>query len=70
MVVQAAAGCGRSTTGFAELHRDEYRLPVMVIGAWVPNAAEARGAERARIFECLREKAPLLNFETEVLGGR
>ncbi len=51
-----------------ELHRDEYRLPVMVIGAWVPNAAEARGAERARIFECLREKAPLLNFETEVLG--
>ncbi len=50
-----------------ELYRDESRLPTMVICAWVA-AADARLAERERIFECLAQSLPILNVETEILG--
>jgi hypothetical protein len=50
------------------LYQDELRLPVMVISTWVGTAAEARRAERARIYECLASRLPLLNVETEILG--
>jgi hypothetical protein len=51
-----------------QLYQDELRLPVMVITAWVESASQARAAERARIFECLERRLPLLNFETQLLG--
>jgi hypothetical protein len=51
-----------------ELHREDFRLPVMVVSAWVDTTAQARVAERARILECLGKRLPLLNFETETLG--
>ena len=51
-----------------ELHRNEGRLPVMVVSAWMPTLGEARVAERSRIFECLEQRLPLLNVETEILG--
>jgi hypothetical protein len=53
-----------------DLYRDELRLPVMVVTAWTVTLAEARVAERARIFECLAQRLPLLNVETEILQGR
>jgi hypothetical protein len=53
-----------------ELHRDELRLPVMVVSAWVETTAQARVAERTRILECLAQRLPLLNVETEILGGQ
>jgi hypothetical protein len=52
------------------LYRDEGRLPVMVVMAWAATLAEARADERARIFECLSKRLPLLNVETEILQGR
>jgi hypothetical protein len=51
-----------------ELFEDEHRLPVMVISAWAENPGEARLAERARIYECLAKRLPLLNVEGEILG--
>jgi hypothetical protein len=50
------------------LHRDELRLPVMVVSAWVNTTAQARLAERSRILDCLAKRLPLLNFEAEMLG--
>jgi hypothetical protein len=50
------------------LYRDDYRLPVMVISAWVETVAEARVAERTRIYACLEQRLQLLNVETEILG--
>jgi hypothetical protein len=50
-----------------ELHRDEHRLPVMVVTAWYDTLSEARAAERASIYEHLGRQLPLLNVETEVL---
>ena len=50
------------------LHRDEGRLPVMVVSAWVETSRDARLAERNRIYECLERGFALLNSETEVLG--
>lgn len=50
------------------LHREELRLPVMVISAWTENPKQARVLERARIFECLEQRLPLLNFEAELEG--
>ncbi len=50
------------------MYRDEQRLPVMVVTAWVETAAQARVAERARIIECLEGRLQLLNVETEILG--
>jgi hypothetical protein len=34
----------------------------------VETAAQARIAERARIYECLEMRLQLLNVETEILG--
>ncbi len=50
------------------LHREDFRLPVMVVTAWVETTAQARMAERARIFDCLAKQFPLLNVEKEILG--
>jgi hypothetical protein len=51
-----------------ELYADEHRLPVMVISAYADSVSKARVAERALIFECLRERGRLLNVEREILG--
>ena len=51
-----------------ELYRDEMRLPTMLVSAWVGTTAAARIAERARIYECLSRRMPLLNVEIEILG--
>jgi hypothetical protein len=53
-----------------ELHRDEGRLPTMVIHSWVETTQAARLAERARIYESLADRLPLLNVEREFLGGQ
>jgi hypothetical protein len=50
------------------LYRDEQRLPIMVVSLWTATVADARTAERRRIFECLAQRAGLLNFEQEILG--
>lgn len=50
------------------LYRDERRLPVMVVTAWVETASDARVAERSRIYECLEKRLQLLNVETQILG--
>jgi hypothetical protein len=50
------------------LYRDEMRLPTMVVSAWVATTAAARIAERARIYDCLSRRLPLLNVEIEILG--
>lgn len=57
-------------TWIHELFRQEERLPVMVVTAWAATLVEARVAERARIFECLAGRLPLLNVESERLQGR
>ena len=51
-----------------ELHRDEFRLAVMVISRWSATSAAARLAERLRIYECLAQQLPLVNIEAEILG--
>lgn len=51
-----------------ELYRDERRLPTMVISSWADGLEDARVAERSRIYECLAQRLPLLNVETEILG--
>jgi hypothetical protein len=51
-----------------QLYRDESRLPVMVITAWVETASQARVAERAQIYQCLERQLQLLNVETQILG--
>ena len=51
-----------------ELYRDELRLPVMVVTAWVPTVSAARVAERAEIFACLERRQQILNVESEILG--
>jgi hypothetical protein len=53
-----------------ELHRDDGRLPTMVIHSWVETAPAARVAERTRIYESLANRLPLLNVEREFLGGQ
>jgi hypothetical protein len=50
------------------LYADEYRLPIMIVTAWTRTASEARAAERAYIYECLKQRLPLLNIEHEMLG--
>jgi hypothetical protein len=49
-----------------ELHRDDYRLPVMLINMWLPAVAAARQMERALIEQYLQGNAALLNVELEV----
>ena len=51
-----------------ELHRDELRLPVMIVTGWTEEQKQARVLERARIYECLEQRLPLLNFEAEREG--
>ena len=51
-----------------ELHRDESRLPAMIVSEWVPAGEDARTVERARILEGLAREWPLLNYEREVQG--
>jgi hypothetical protein len=51
------------------VHRDECRLPVMVIASWVETAG-ARAAERALIQSCLRQGLPLLNVESATLDAQ
>jgi hypothetical protein len=53
-----------------DLHRDEDRLPTMVIHGWAETAKAARLAERARIYEALANRLPLLNVEREILGSQ
>ncbi|HTV80280.1 MAG TPA: hypothetical protein VMF03_18655 [Steroidobacteraceae bacterium] len=52
------------------LHRDEGRLPTMVIHHWVATAQAARLAERTRIHESLANRLPLLNVEYELLAAQ
>jgi hypothetical protein len=51
-----------------ELHRDQYRLPAMLISSWAGNAMAARRAERELILKYLSENHDLLNVERELLG--
>ena len=51
-----------------ELHRDNFRLPVMVVAEWVERSSDARSAERALIERCLRRGSALLNVEAERAG--
>jgi hypothetical protein len=55
-------------TWIRELHRDDFRLPVMVVTAWVERASDVRSAERVLIERCLRQGAALLNVEAERAG--
>jgi hypothetical protein len=49
------------------LHRDGYRLPMMVISAWIVEPVQALGMERARIHECLQNGHVLFNVESGLL---
>ena len=50
------------------LYREDGRLPVMIVSRWLQTTRDARLAERSRIFECLEQRRPLLNVETQLLG--
>jgi hypothetical protein len=50
-----------------ELHREEYRLPAMIVAQWVGDEL-ARSAERNHIEHCLAHELALLNFEAELAG--
>lgn len=52
-----------------QMYREEGRLPVMVVSAWV-EPPQARLAERQRIHACLQKQLPLLNVESELLRGQ
>ena len=52
------------------LHRDEGRLPVMIVAAWCPRAVDARALERETIVKYLAEQMPLLNCEAALLGAQ
>jgi len=52
-----------------DMYREERRLPVMVVSAWV-EPSQARAAERELIRECLQRQLPLLNVESERLRGQ
>jgi hypothetical protein len=51
-----------------DLYFDEDRLPTMIIHEWTATVAGARLAERARIYQALGNRLPLLNVESEILG--
>ena len=55
-------------TWIRELHRDDFRLPVMVVTTWVERVSDARSAERELVERCLRHGAALLNVEAERAG--
>lgn len=50
-----------------ELHRDEYRLPTMLITGWSQSITGARLAERELILTHLGRRQELLNVEREIL---
>lgn len=50
------------------LHRNEYRLPVMLVTAWTDSARAARLAERELILAHLNRRQPLFNVEREILA--
>ena len=52
------------------LHRDEHRLPVMVVTEWIAGDRDARAAERELILRCLRERLPLLFCEARLPGDQ
>lgn len=49
------------------LHRDEYRLPVMLVTAWTGSVRAARLAERELIHAHLNRRQELFNVEREIL---
>lgn len=49
------------------LHREEYRLPVMLVTGWSATVAEARLAERELILAHLGQDRELFNVEREIL---
>jgi hypothetical protein len=49
-----------------ELHRDEYRLPVMLVTGWVESLPAARIAERELILAHLAGNPELFNVEREI----
>jgi hypothetical protein len=53
-----------------ELHRDEDRLPTMVVHSWADTTQAARLAERTRIYDSLANQLPILNVEREVLRAQ
>lgn len=57
-------------TWIRELHRDDYRLPAMIITHWEPSSTAAQLMERRRIYECLQLQMNLLNVEQERLHGQ
>jgi hypothetical protein len=50
-----------------ELHREEYRLPVMLITGYADSVRAARVAEREAILRHLAADQELLNVEREIL---
>ena len=57
-------------TWIRDLYSEGNRLPVMVVRAWVTSSAEARTAERARIYDHLSRGSQLLNVEIEILRSQ
>lgn len=57
-------------TWIRTLYGDGHRLPVMVVSDWLPLSAQARMAERSRIFDLLAHRRQLLNVESEILGNQ
>jgi len=53
-----------------QLHREEERLPAMVVTRWVEDISEARSAERSHIQFCLGRQLALFNVEAEQAGGQ
>jgi hypothetical protein len=53
-----------------QLHREERRLPAMVVTRWVGDVSLARSAERNHIELCLARELPLLNFEAGLAAGQ
>jgi hypothetical protein len=50
------------------LHREDYRLPVMLVTAWTDSASHARVAERELILRHLQDRQELLNVEGDLLS--
>lgn len=53
-----------------DLYKDDRRLPIMAVRAWVDDARQARAAERALIRTCAIERRSLLNVEAGLHGAQ
>lgn len=53
-----------------QLHREDGRLPAMVVTRWVSDLSLARSAERNHIEFCLARELPLLNVEAGLAAGQ